>query len=136
MHGEGGLTMHTQLTPNDTTSAAASCCWLCLSSSAAVVVYLLRGGHSYEPDSPPYQQSMQQQQQHNGRHQQQQQRGSSQPGSSAYPGVSTRGLQDIGYGEQAAVIDAETQQQNQYLDEISKGLDQLKFGAQVRERDR
>ncbi len=52
-------------------------------------------------------------------------------GSSAYPGVSTRGLEEIGLGEQAAAIDQETKEQNQYLDEISKGLDQLKFGAQV-----
>lgn len=62
-----------------------------------------------------------------------QQRNGGQPGGSqAYPGVSTRGLEDIGYGEQAQQLESETQQQNQYLDEISKGLDQLKFGAQVR----
>jgi hypothetical protein len=59
---------------------------------------------------------------------QQQQR---QPGSAAYPGVSTYGLEEAGYGQQAAAINAETQQQNQYLDQISQGLDQLKFGAQV-----
>jgi hypothetical protein len=71
------------------------------------------------------------QQQHGRQQQQQQQRNGVQPGSSAYQGVSTRGLADIGYGEQATQLDAETQQQNHYLDEISKGLDQLKFGAQV-----
>jgi hypothetical protein len=74
---------------------------------------------------------MQHQQQHAGG----MQRNGGQPGSGgeyAYPGVSTRGLADIGYGEQATVLESETQQQNHYLDEISKGLDQLKFGAQVR----
>lgn len=75
----------------------------------------------------PQQQAMQA----NGR--QQQRSGAGHPGSSqAYPGVSTQGLEDIGYGEQAAQIQTETQQQDRYLDEISKGLDQLKFGAQVR----
>jgi hypothetical protein len=74
----------------------------------------------------PQQQAMQA----NGR--QQQRSGAGHPGSSqAYPGVSTQGLEDIGYGEQAAQIQTETQQQDRYLDEISKGLDQLKFGAQV-----
>lgn len=75
----------------------------------------------------PQQQAMQ----HNGRQQQQHVGAGS---SQAYPGVSTQGLEDIGYGEQAAQIQSETQQQDRYLDEISKGLDQLKFGAQVRVR--
>lgn len=86
------------------------------------------GGPGYDPGmAAPHQQSMQQQ--HGGM-----QRNGGQPGAGehAYPGVSTRGLADIGYGEQATVLESETQQQNHYLDEISKGLDQLKFGAQVR----
>jgi hypothetical protein len=81
-------------------------------------------------------QSMAQRQGGGGKQQQQQQQqqaaGAHSNGSRAYPGVSTYGLQEAGCGEQAAAIDQETQQQNQYLDEISKGLDQLKFGAQVR----
>lgn len=76
--------------------------------------------------APPPQQAMQQQQ-----HAMQQRNGSRPGGSQAYPGVSTQGLPDIGYGEQATQLESETQQQNHYLDEISKGLDQLKFGAQV-----
>eukprot|EP00879_Flechtneria_rotunda_P004353 GHRR01004604.1.p1 GENE.GHRR01004604.1~~GHRR01004604.1.p1 ORF type:complete len:275 (+),score=73.15 GHRR01004604.1:221-1045(+) len=47
-----------------------------------------------------------------------------------YPGVSTNGLAEIGFQQQAGVIQQETAKQDQYLDEISKGLDQLKFGAQ------
>lgn len=49
------------------------------------------------------------------------------------PGVSTRGLAEAGFGDQAQAIDKETAQQDQYLDQISQGLDQLKAGAQVRE---
>jgi hypothetical protein len=75
---------------------------------------------------------MGQQQQRGGSRKQQQQAAAAHNGSTAYPGVSTHGLAAAGLGEQAAAIDQETAQQNQYLDEISKGLDQLKFGAQVR----
>ncbi len=51
--------------------------------------------------------------------------------SSTYANPNTDGLADLGLGNQAKVIDNETQKQNQYLDEISKGLDQLKHGAAV-----
>ncbi|KAF8072599.1 SNAP33 [Scenedesmus sp. PABB004] len=51
-------------------------------------------------------------------------------GAGAYPGVSTRGLEAAGFGEQAATIDGETAKQDRYLDEISRGLDQIKLGAQ------
>lgn len=47
------------------------------------------------------------------------------------PGVSTRGLAEAGFGTQAQVIDNETAKQDQYLDQISQGLDQLKKGALV-----
>lgn len=89
------------------------------------------GPSQYEPD---YEQQQYHQQHGNGRQQHGRHGNGQAAGSSnsyAYPGVSTQGLEGIGYGDQAAVIDAETQQQNTYLDEISKGLDQLKFGAQV-----
>jgi uncharacterized protein YukE len=50
----------------------------------------------------------------------------------AYPGVNTQGLADIGFQQEASELQAETQVQNQYLDQISNGLDQLKEGAKVR----
>lgn len=62
----------------------------------------------------------------------QQQELAAQSGPSAYPGVSTQGLAEVGFGEEAATIQEETRQQDQYLDQIGKGLDQLKLGAQVR----
>jgi hypothetical protein len=52
-------------------------------------------------------------------------------GSAAYPGVRTDGLAGLGLDEEAAAIQTETREQDKYLDEISKGLDQLKMGAQV-----
>lgn len=51
-------------------------------------------------------------------------------GAAAYPGVHTDGLAGLGLDEEAGVIQSETKQQDKYLDEISKGLDQLKMGAQ------
>jgi hypothetical protein len=53
-------------------------------------------------------------------------------GSAAYPGVHTDRLSGLGLDEEAAAIQSETREQDKYLDEISKGLDQLKMGAQVR----
>jgi hypothetical protein len=53
-------------------------------------------------------------------------------GSAAYPGVRTDGLAGLGLDEEAAAIQTETREQDKYLDEISRGLDQLKMGAQVR----
>jgi hypothetical protein len=53
-------------------------------------------------------------------------------GSAAYPGVRTDGLAGLGLDDEAAAIQTETREQDKYLDEISKGLDQLKMGAQVR----
>jgi hypothetical protein len=53
-------------------------------------------------------------------------------GSAAYPGVRTDGLAGLGLDEEAAAIQSETREQDKYLDEISRGLDQLKMGAQVR----
>eukprot|EP00775_Hariotina_reticulata_P002562 gene2562-2864_t len=47
----------------------------------------------------------------------------------AYPGVSTQGLADVGFQQEADELQAETQQQDKYLDQISNGLDQLKEGA-------
>ncbi len=46
-----------------------------------------------------------------------------------YPPVATSGLEKAGYGEHAAVIKTETAQQDQYLDQIAMGLEQLKHGA-------
>lgn len=45
------------------------------------------------------------------------------------PGVTTAGLADAGFASEAATINAETRQQDQILDQISLGLDQLKQGA-------
>lgn len=47
------------------------------------------------------------------------------------PGVSTNGLAEVGFGDQARVINEETAKQDDYLDQISQGLDQLKAGAVV-----
>lgn len=51
------------------------------------------------------------------------------PPPASYPNVTTRGLDEAGFGDEARTIQAETAQQNAYLDEIAKGLDQLKHGA-------
>lgn len=47
----------------------------------------------------------------------------------SYPGVTTQGLEAAGYGGEAAAIQKETAQQDEYLDQIAQGLDQLKHGA-------
>lgn len=52
-----------------------------------------------------------------------------------YPPVSTGGLEQAGYGEQAQVIKEETLQQDQYLDQIAMGLDQLKHGARAMQEE-
>jgi hypothetical protein len=51
------------------------------------------------------------------------------------PGVSTRGLAEAGFADQATVINTETAKQDHYLDQISQGLDQLKAGAQMMNRE-
>jgi hypothetical protein len=51
-----------------------------------------------------------------------------------YPKVHTDGLAAAGYAGEAAVIQEETAKQDRYLEEISRGLDQLKAGAHVRMR--
>ncbi|KAF6264502.1 hypothetical protein COO60DRAFT_1624263 [Scenedesmus sp. NREL 46B-D3] len=51
-------------------------------------------------------------------------------GAPAYPGVRTDGLAGLGLDQEAAAVQTETREQDKYLDEISRGLDQLKMGAQ------
>eukprot|EP00877_Chromochloris_zofingiensis_P011935 jgi/Chrzof1/6996/Cz02g07020.t1 len=46
-----------------------------------------------------------------------------------YQGPNTAGLDKLGYQQEAEVIQKETVKQDQYLDQISKGLDQIKYGA-------
>jgi hypothetical protein len=51
------------------------------------------------------------------------------PGAHAYQGPSGSGLAAAGLDEQATAVADETAKQNDYLDQISAGLDQLKMGA-------
>jgi hypothetical protein len=69
--------------------------------------------------------------------QQQQQRPGGGPAPPQYAPVGVSGLAEAGYGEQARVIQDETQLQNANLDQIAAGLEHLKHGAlamQVRAR--
>jgi hypothetical protein len=53
------------------------------------------------------------------------------PASSSCPTVDVSGLAKAGFAEEAGAIDAETVAQDQILDQISRGLHQIRRGALV-----